>query len=124
MNDLEKRSDKREVAEQKVNYIQPSCSICEDEGSVQLKVEMPGVDKSGIEVSVDNNELVISGTRSTTSIDGKYLIRERADANYRKRFIIDESIDRDKIEAVMEDGVLTLKLATKENAKPRKIEIK
>lgn len=124
MNDLEKRSNNTELEQKEQQRLQPFCSICEEDGSVQLTLEMPGVDKTGIEVSVENNELVINGTRSASSVNGKYLIRERSEGNYRKRFIIDESIDQDRIEAVMEDGVLSLKLFTKETAKPKKIEIK
>lgn len=119
MNDLEKKTETTPEA-----TIQPACSICEEDGEVRLNVEMPGVEKSGIEVSMDKNELVILGKRSDTVPEGTYLIRERREGAYRKRFIIDDTIDRDKIEAVMENGVLTLKLTTKEAAKPKKIEIK
>jgi len=104
--------------------VQPACSISEENGSVRLTLEMPGVDRGGIEVGVEGNELIISAKNETTAHDEKYLIRERLVGRYRKRFIIDETIDRDKIEATMADGVLTLVLATKESAKPRKIEIR
>jgi len=119
MNDLEKKTESAPEA-----TIQPACSICEEDGEVRLSVEMPGVEKSGIEVSMDKNELIILGKRSDRTPDGTYLIRERREGSYRKRFIVDDTIDRDKIEAVMEKGVLTLKLSTKETAKPKKIEIK
>ena len=104
--------------------VQPLCSIREEEGKVRLSVEMPGVGKDGIEVSVEKNELVITGKGRESRSDGVYLIRERRLGEYRKRFIIDETIDREKIEASMSDGVLTLVLNTKEAAKPRKIEIR
>lgn len=104
--------------------VQPLCSICEEDGKVRLSVEMPGVGKDGIEVSVERNELVITGKGRESRTDGAYLIRERRTGEYRKRFIIDETIDREKIEASMSDGVLTLVLNTKEAAKPRKIEIR
>jgi len=57
-------------------------------------------------------------------VEGTYLIRERQVGEYQKRFIIDETIDQDKIQAVMNDGVLQLTLNIKETAKPRRIEIK
>ena len=118
MNDLEKKTETQTPA------VQPACNICEENGEVRLSVEMPGVDKEGIEVSVEKNELIIQGRRSDTEPQGTFLIRERRQGNYRKRFIIDETIDRDRIQAVVVDGVLTLTLATKESAKPKKIEIK
>jgi HSP20 family protein len=110
--------------EQKIRTVQPACSICEDNGQILVRVEMPGVDKDGIEVSVEKNELVIKGKPAEVSTEGTYLIRERRTGEYHKRFIIDETIDRDKIQAVMNDGVLMLTLNVKEAAKPRKIEIK
>jgi HSP20 family protein len=117
----------KEVAEKKtenkVRAIMPACSISEEDGVVQLRVEMPGVDKDGVEVSVEKNELIIEGKPKETSVEGKYLIRERAGGIYSKRFVLDDTIDQSKIQAVMNDGVLTLTLATKETAKPKKIEI-
>jgi len=104
--------------------IQPSCSISEEDGTVRLTLEMPGVDRDNIEVNVEGNELIISAKNEASIPDKKYLIKERLAGKYRKRFIIDETIDRNKIEASMTDGVLTLILATKESAKPRKIEIR
>lgn len=104
--------------------IQPLCSVFEEDGKVRLTVEMPGVNKEGLEVSVEKNELVISGRGKEPKTEGSYLIRERRTGQYRKRFIIDETIDREKIEASMADGVLTLVLNTKEAAKPRRIEIR
>ncbi|MFQ3548015.1 MAG: Hsp20/alpha crystallin family protein [Termitinemataceae bacterium] len=104
--------------------IQPACSICEEDGQVTVQIEMPGVDKEGIEVSVEKNELIIKGTPATNTVEGNYLIQERQNGKYYKRFIIDETIDREKIQAVMNDGVLKLTLSIKEAAKPRKIEIK
>ncbi|WP_304240761.1 Hsp20/alpha crystallin family protein [Gracilinema caldarium] len=110
--------------ENKVRMVQPACAICEDNGQILVRVEMPGVDKDGIEVSVEKNELVIKGKPAATPVEGTYLIRERQTGEYHKRFIIDETIDREKIQAVMNDGVLQLTLSIKEAAKPRKIEIK
>lgn len=110
--------------ETKTRSIQPACTISEDEGEVRVRVEMPGVDKEGIEVSIEKNELVIRGKNEPVSVEGTYLIKERQTGDYYKRFIIDETIDRDKIRAVMNDGVLELTLFIKETAKPRKIDIK
>jgi len=117
MNELEKRDENRTVT------VQPSCAICEEDGRVKIRLEMPGVSKEEIEVNIEKNELTISAKSKAQSIAGTYLFRERRGGEYRKRFIIDETIDRDKIEANMVNGVLTLSLAIKEAAKPRRVEI-
>jgi len=117
MNDFEKRNENQTAT------IQPSCAICEEDGKVRLRLEMPGITKEDITISVEKNELAISAKHKTEAMAGTFLIRERRVGEYRKRFIIDETIDREQIEATMVDGVLTLTLAIKEAAKPRKIEI-
>jgi len=110
--------------EAKTPVVQPACSISEADGKVLLRVEMPGVDKGALEISIEKNELTIAGKPLRFEEEGTWLLRERNRGDYRKRFILDESIDREKIEAVMVDGILTLTLATKETSKPKKIEIK
>lgn len=101
----------------------PACSIEEDVGVVTLKLEMPGVAKEGLDVSVEANTLTIEGHRGGSQLDGEWLLRERPVGSYRKVFTLDETIDRDKIEAVLAEGMLTVKLHIQEAAKPRKIAI-
>lgn len=101
----------------------PACSIDEDVGVVTLKLEMPGVTKEGLEVSVEANTLTIEGRRSKELPAGSLLLRERPVGNYRKVFTLDETIDREKIEAALADGMLTVKLHIREAAKPRTIAI-
>lgn len=122
-------SDVQVREEKKLPRIQPFCSICEDDGILNLRIEMPGVDKNGIVVRIEKNELLIEGKQmldepADNEPAGKWLLQERRRGNYFKRFIIDESIDREKVDAKMQDGVLHLSLYTRESAKPRKIEIK
>ncbi|WP_020612362.1 Hsp20/alpha crystallin family protein [Sediminispirochaeta bajacaliforniensis] len=104
-------------------YRNPVTDICEDEGKVVLRIEMPGVGKEDIDVQIDGDELIIYGKRSDVSPEGDSLVRERITVDYRKIFTLDETIDRDKVDAFMENGVLRLELALKEAVKPRKIQI-
>ncbi|HOX48200.1 MAG TPA: Hsp20/alpha crystallin family protein [Spirochaetia bacterium] len=101
----------------------PACSITEDEGLVTVKLEMPGVPKEELEVRIEGNSLEVSGTRRRAEERGKYLLRERRADSFRKRFTLDETIDREKVAAELADGILVLKLHIREAAKPRKIEI-
>ena len=105
-------------------FIRPNCFICEEEeGVVSLKLEMPGVAKDALNIDVDGNELQITGKRETGSPTGTYLMRERPAGAFRQIYTIDDTIDRSKIEASLEGGVLTLKLHRRESEKPRKISI-
>jgi HSP20 family protein len=104
--------------------ISPPADICEDNGSVILRLEMPGIGKDDIDIRIENDELFIRGLRKNEVSEGTYVIRERSHADYMRKYTLDETIDREKIDAVMKNGVLMLTLHTKEAAKPKKIEIK
>ncbi|HDQ14527.1 MAG TPA: Hsp20/alpha crystallin family protein [Sediminispirochaeta sp.] len=104
--------------------IRPLSEIHEEDGKILLHIEMPGVAKDGISIHVENDQLRIYGRRAEDEVKGSYLLRERLVGDYEKIYTIDETIDRDSIEAVMENGVLHMTLKLKEEVKPRKIEIK
>jgi HSP20 family protein len=112
-----------ELNNERKRYRNPAVDICEDEGAVILRVEMAGVDKENLDVQIDGDELIISGKRLDIDPQGTYLVRERIAADYRKVFTLDDTIDRDKVSASMENGILHLELHMKEAVKPRKITI-
>ena len=88
-----------------------------------LEVEMPGVNKEGLEISIENNELTIRGRRSLPTVEGTLIHRESRPENYRRTFELDPSIDADKINAKIDQGVVTLTLPKAEHVKPRKIAV-
>jgi HSP20 family protein len=115
---------RREIEKEQVRFIRPYCFICEEEaGVVTLKLEMPGVSKDMLDIDVDGNELLITGKREVGSDEGTYLMRERPSGTFRQVYTLDDTIDRNKIEASLEGGVLTLQLHRRESEKPRKITI-
>jgi len=115
---MERTEDRNEP-----RYAIPACSISEDEGIVTVRLEVPGVAKENLEVKIEGNSLSVTGTKPRFTAEGKYLVRERRDDPFRKTFTVDDRIDRDKVDAELIDGMLTLKLHIKEAAKPRRIEI-
>ena len=122
MNTLvrENRENERGQSEQ---LIAPSASVVEAGDGYTLEVEMPGVNKDGLEISVENNELTIVGRRSRPGLEGKLIHRESRPENYRRTFELDPSIDADKIGAKIDQGVVTLTLPKAEHVKPRKIAV-
>ena len=122
MNTLvrENRDNERGQSEQ---FITPSGSVVETGDGYTLEVEMPGVNKDGLEISVENNELTIVGRRSRPGLEGKLIHRESRPENYRRTFELDPSIDADKIGAKIDQGVITLTLPKAEHVKPRKIAV-
>ena len=84
---------------------------------------MPGVNKDGLEISIEKNELSIVGRRSTPTIQGTLVHRESRPHDYRRSFEIDPSIEAGKIAAKMHQGIVTLTLPKAEKVKPRKITV-
>lgn len=104
-------------------FVTPPASVSETADGYLLELEMPGVSKDGLEISIENNELSITGRRSNPTIDGTLIHRESRTRNYRRAFEIDPSIDSAKIAARMSHGVVTLTLPKAEEVKPRKITV-
>jgi len=101
----------------------PPANIREEHDAYILELEMPGVSKSGIEVTVENNELTLVGHRTDPEIKGEAVYQESRRCDYRRSFEIDPSIDTHKIVAKIEQGVLRLTLPKAESIKPRKISV-
>ena len=116
----ENRNGERTQQEQ---FVAPVCSLVEDGDAYTLEVEMPGVNKEGLEMWVENNELTIIGRRSLPTVQGTLLHRESRRDNFRRAFELDPSIDASNISAKIENGVVTLTLPKAEQVKPRKITV-
>ena len=122
MNTLtrETRESDRGQAEQ---FITPPASVREIGDGYTLEIEMPGVKKDGLEISVESNELTIIGRRSLPAMEGTLIHRESRSENFRRMFEIDPSIDADKISAKIDQGLVMLTLPKAEHVKPRKITV-
>ncbi len=121
-NNLVRENNGRETSRSE-RFISPPASVHENNDGYILELEMPGVSKDGLEISVENNELAIVGRRSNPAIEGKLIHRESRPPNYRRAFEIDPSINREKISARINQGVVTLTLPKAEEVKPRKIKV-
>jgi len=126
MNTLTKTNARTGTADggtQRVTYATPVANILETADGYILEAEMPGVSKEGLDITVENGELVITGTRTDKDLPGDTLYRESRPVDYRRVFDLDPSIDASKITAKIENGVLTLTLPKAEEVKPRRIKV-
>lgn len=124
MNQVLKREEKRDPGgATRVQYLTPLANIIETKDDYVLEAEMPGVNKEGLEVTVENGQLTIVGHRSGYAGQGPSLYRESREHDYRRVFEIDSSIDTAKVIARIDQGVLTLHLPKSEAVKPRKIAV-
>ena len=101
----------------------PASTMWEEGDNIELRIDMPGVAKDDVDIHIDNDQLEIVGKTSAASIDGSFVIRERPSTDYRAVFTLTDKIDRDNIRAEMEDGVLRVTLALREEMKARRITV-
>jgi HSP20 family protein len=122
----EKREvDKAQEQTRPLRAFLPTADIYETEDTLTLILEMPGVDRSNIDVNVDNGMLTIEGRIDFNKYEGlQPLYSEYNIGPFRRSFRISNRIDQDKIKAEMRDGVITLTLPKAEEAKPRRIEVR
>jgi HSP20 family protein len=99
------------------------CDIYENDGKVICKLEMPGVGRENLDIKVDGDKLIINGRKTTAPLKGEYRVHEIREGDYYHEFAIDDTIDRNKIDAAIKNGVVTLTLGIKEAEKPRKINV-
>lgn len=103
--------------------IAPAVDIYENEDEILLYADMPGATKDNISVNIDNGTMVLSGMRKLVT-SGAVTWEEFSDVQYRRTFSVPQTIDIDKVDAQLKDGVLQLHLPKSEAAKPKRIEIK
>ncbi len=104
----------------------PLVDITEDEKEYLIKAELPEVNKDAVKVTVENGILTITGERRFEKEEkGKRYHRiERAYGSFLRTFVIPDDADDAKVNADFKDGLLTVRLAKSEKAKPKSIEVK
>jgi len=105
----------------------PSVDIEEAEDKYVIKADLPGVDKKDIDVKLENGVLSIRGEKNVekeTGKDTRHHRRERFHGTFARSFTLPDAVKADAVDANYRDGVLTLHIPKKEEAKPRSIDIK
>ncbi len=102
----------------------PAVDVKETDDSLQLYVELPGVNKGEIDISLENNVLTVGGERHFEEHERESYRRvERAYGKFSRSFRVPRDVDGNKVTAAYTDGILRLELPKVEAAKPRQIEI-
>jgi len=101
----------------------PRVNLRQDNDGYTLEVEMPGVSKDGVELTVEDGRLTLVGHRKPVESTTQAVYRERSSAEYRRVFDLDPSIDSNRISAQIDQGLLTVRLLKSEALKPRKITV-
>jgi HSP20 family protein len=103
----------------------PTLDLYENKDNLTVKVELPGMKKEDIEISLQDDTLTVSGERKheETLKDAETHRLERFYGRFQRSVAINVPVQADKIKATYADGVLTVVLPKAEQAKPRQIEI-
>ena len=113
----------RERTRAQEQYLQPPVDIYEMPEGLVLLADLPGVAPSDLEIKLDNNILTIQGKAKHAATSGEPIYREFELVNFFRQFELSDEVDREKITARMNHGVLTLQLPKAEKAKPRQIPV-
>lgn len=102
----------------------PSADIYESEDALTVVLEMPGVSRDGIDLTIEDGVLTIEGRIDFSKYDGlQPLYSEYNVGPYRRSFRISSQIEQGRITAKLQDGIITLDLPKAEATKPRRIQV-
>ena len=121
--EMVKREESMPERRREIPAVAPFVDIFENDNEILLQADMPGVDKKDITVNVDNGKLALGGVRKVETT-GAAQWEEFESVEFQRTFSVPQSINVEKIEAELKDGVLCLHLPKSEAARPRQIEIK
>lgn len=96
-----------------------------DTREVAIKVELPGMKREDIHITLEQNVLTISGERTYEPAPGRdqFHRMERSTGQFSRSFTLPSTLDTEKISAAYEDGILTITLPLREESKPKQIKV-
>lgn len=104
----------------------PAVDVYEDAQKLVLKLEVPGIPKEQLHISVDGRVLTVKGERSLAAEEKQESFRrvERSYGSFTRSFTLPLTVDAESVEATAADGVLSLTLAKKPESAPKQIAVK
>ena len=104
----------------------PAVDIAEHDNEYLVNVELPGVNKEDVKITLESNILTIRGDKKQEKDEksGNYHRVERSYGSFQRSFTLPVMVKSDKIDASYKDGILTVVLPKAEEAKPKQIEVK
>lgn len=114
------------VRERGTRTFQPAVDIFEEKDAIVVAAELPGVKPEDLHITVENDLLTISGERKFERREdkGEWHRVESMYGSFTRSFALPKTVSSDTIEANLDAGVLTVRLPKRQEAKPRKIEVK
>jgi len=102
----------------------PAANVFRDEDGLTLRMEVPGVSPAEIKVEARENTLTVSGARATDIPEGaSYHRRERGNGRFSRALQLPRDVDPTNVTATCKNGILTVRVPKREDAKPRQITV-
>jgi HSP20 family protein len=102
---------------------EPAIDVRTTDAEVVLELDMPGVKREDLEITLASHVLTIKGTRRFDRKDNEQVMLGRAYGSFTRSYTLADSLDEQKLSAELTDGVLTLRIPKLPEAQPRKIQI-
>jgi HSP20 family protein len=116
----------RDVAQNGRGWVPNSVDVREDGDHLYVEAELPGFKKEEVEITLENQNLTISAEHKAEKNEGEkgdWLLRERRYSRFLRSFTLPPTVDDQKVDAKLNDGVLTITLNKREETKPRRISV-
>jgi HSP20 family protein len=106
--------------------LRPAMDVIENDDSITLRVDLPGLSVDDVNVELEDNMLTFSGEMGDTieQETDRYHYRERYTGSFQRSLRLPNTIDPEKVEASFENGVLNITLPKLPQAQPKRIEVK
>ncbi|MBN2194327.1 MAG: Hsp20/alpha crystallin family protein [Polyangiaceae bacterium] len=120
---IQKQSDSLAESVRERPAVPPRVDVYENREEFLVVADLPGVKSDALSINVENAELTLEATRSSTAA-GALLVSEHRDLDFRRSFVLPQGIDRERIDAELKDGVLRLHLPKSDALRPRQIPVR
>lgn len=118
MSDIARKDDKS------LARYRPATDILEREDGFYIYMDLPGVKKEDMLIDLQEDELTVSGRTSLERVEGEHFVEMQfGDCEYVRSISVTDIVDRERIKANLEDGVLELHLPKVEKVQPKRITI-
>lgn len=102
---------------------QAPVALWEDEDKLAVEIEVPGIGREDLDVTVHDGKLIVSGKRNPAQQTGKCWYNEQSYGTFQRMIALSDVVDTESVEAQLSDGILSVTLRKKPEAKPHRIVI-
>ena len=117
------RPDEEEAEMERADW-HPSADVYESDEQYTIALDLPGIEREALDVSLDDDRLTIKGERARAEEDANARRAERPFGRFLRSFTLPSLVDRDRINADYKDGVLRLRLPKRREKQSRRVDIK